>query len=49
MVFFNFIIIRSEVSRKMTTNRTENNVKNRYNSLIKREKANGNEIIGNDK
>ena len=30
----------SKVSRKMTSNRTENNVKNRFNSLMKREKLN---------
>jgi len=38
MVKIILIFLRSEVSRKMTSNRTENNVKNRFNSLMKREK-----------
>lgn len=40
MVKIILIFLRSEVSRKMTSNRTENNVKNRFNSLMKREKLN---------
>lgn len=40
MVRIILIFLRSEVSRKMTSNRTENNVKNRFNSLMKREKLN---------
>lgn len=40
MVFIYINHFRSDISRKMSTNRTENNVKNRFNSLIKIEKYN---------
>ena len=40
MVFIYINHFRSDISRKMSTKRTENNVKNRFNSLIKIEKYN---------